>query len=142
MAIQILNDSLDSTASCAVQMPFAPQKISCTDALIWADNGDRYVYASIVRLTDKNEWAIYEFHQPIMDALEAYRFRNGGVQQLEFMLSRYGDGELRISLGRNNLRPVADQVPDEEFRKIAQLSDRLNLRYAKLGASGEVRIRL
>ena len=116
-----LNEKLNSKESCTVQFPFKPQKIPCDDQCRFSTNSELFLWGTIVFCADDSQWYIFEFDQSIMDALEAYRFRNKSLQAIEFYLSRFEDKTIRIMIGRNNIATVKEKTEEQIF---ARMQDR------------------
>ena len=130
MSLRRINEELTAGKILPVVFPFAPCKVPVTDTLIVHADAPHILYSALVWLVDESSWGIFEFDQTIMDALSGYAFRNGGMQKLECLLSRYPDGSLRINVGRI-LPPAIDVIGADVYNNMRGRSERLRDRYLK-----------
>ena len=130
MTIRRINEELATGKILPVVFPFPPSKIPVDDALSVRVDAEHILYSSLVWLVDESTWGIFEFDQTICDALTGYAFRNGGMQKLECLLSRYPDGSLRINAGRI-LSPAIDIIGPDVYNEMRGRAGRLKDRYLK-----------
>lgn len=130
MSIRRINEELATGKILPVVFPFPPARIPVNDNLLVKADGTRILYSALVWLVDEKIWGIFEFDQTIHDALSGYAFRNGGMQKLECLLSRYEDGSLRINAGRI-IAPAIDIIGDSAYTEMRGRAERLRDRYLK-----------
>jgi hypothetical protein len=130
MTIRRINEELAAGKLLPVVFPFPPAKVPVDDSLNVSSTGPHILYSALVWLVDEAAWGILEFDQTLHDALTGYAFRNGGMQKLECLLSRYTDGSLRINAGRI-LSPAIDVIGEGAYNEMRGRAERLRDRYLK-----------
>jgi hypothetical protein len=134
MKVQKLNDRLVAGKSTSVLFPYPPVALPIDKAgkLVSEDAATDTHYSTFVYELEKEAFYIFEFKQDVVDGLLAYRARHGTISNIEILLSRESDGELRMTTGNTEVKPgIISKTRYDEF---LTYHDKLFDRYmSKLG---------
>ena len=103
MKIQVLNKLLKNDRVYGVRFVFEPQALPINNegVIVPVNEATTAHFATVVLVSDLNfAPAILEFPLSIKDGLHAYASRHAGLKDIEILLSRESDGELRMTTGR------------------------------------------
>lgn len=127
--ILLLNDKLTSESLTPVLFLFAPiaLPVSGQGELVGEAQAEKLHYVTFVYSIRDKAFYLFEFNQMIYDGVLAYKARYDKMSGVEVLLSREGDGSLRMTVGNNHIKKSL--VSEENFLKFSVFYDKLYDRY-------------
>lgn len=134
MKIKKLNEQLVAGQSVPVLFLYPPVAlpIDKQGQLVTESSASDIYYSTFVYSLQDDNFYILEFGNNILDGLLGYRARHKTISNVEILLSREANGDLRMTTGGPNVKP--GRVSKSRYEEYLAYHDKLFDRYmSKLG---------